>query len=408
MERAHLQTLHGGVSLTMAKIREEFWIPKLRSIVKKVRKRCHGCKRFQVASLPAPPQGNLPKERSEGTIPFNIIGVDYAGPIIYKGKGKVEHKGYIILYTCSLTRGVHLEFLPNMNCDEFILSFKRYIAARGRPSKIISDNGKTFVAASKWIKRVQRSEKMQDYLAQHNIRWQFNLSRASWWGGMFERMVGIVKSALYKAIGAAKLTFKEMQEVLLDVQIVVNNRPLSYCEDDIQLPVLTPNTLIFGKANYVPEEQPSEIKDKDLRKRAKFLLRCKESLWKRWQSEYLRALRERHDATDPGRETKLKRGDIVMIKGEEKNRSKWRVGKVTGLIVGRDGVARGAKIQTAKSDIERPLQHLYPLELSCDLKEQTPVKLNAEAEAFRPVRRTAAVAAENIRGTLQYEEDEVL
>ena len=135
VERAHLQTLHGGVTLTMSKVRDQFWIPKLRSIVKRVQKECHGCKRFQVASLPAPPQDNLPKERSEGTIPFDIIGVYYAGPIVYKGKGKVERKGYIIIYTCSLTRGVHLEFLPNMNCDEFILSFKRYIAASGRPSR---------------------------------------------------------------------------------------------------------------------------------------------------------------------------------------------------------------------------------------------------------------------------------
>ena len=217
---------------------------------------------------------------------------------------------------------LHLQFLLNMNCDEFILSFKRYIVARGRPPKIISDNGKTLVAASKWIKRMRRSEKMQDYFAQHSIKWQFNLSRASWWGGMFERMVVIVKSALYKAIGAAKLTFREMQEVLLDVQTVINNRPLSYCEDDIQLPTLTPNALIFGKSNYRPEEQLSEIEDKDLRRRAKYLLRCKESLWKRWSSEYLRALRERHDATNQGRETQLKAEDIVMIKGEEKNRSK--------------------------------------------------------------------------------------
>ena len=58
------------------------------------------------------------------------------------------------------------------------------------------------------------------------------------------------------------------------------------------------------------------------------------------------------------REAKVKNGDIVMIKGEEKNRSKWRVGRVTGTIVGGDGVARGAKNQTAKSSIERPLQHL--------------------------------------------------
>ena len=196
--------------------------------------------------------------------------------------------------------------------------------------------------------------------------------------------------------------------MLLDVQLVINNRPLPYCEDDIQLPTLTPNALIFGKANYLPEEQLSEIEDQDLRRRAKYLLRCKESLWRRWNSEYLRALRERHDATNQGRETQLKAGDIVMIKGEEKNRSKWRVDKVMGLIVGRDGMARRAKIKTGKSKVARPLQHLYPLELSCYLKEQTPVNANAGAEDFRPRRRTTTVAAENIRGTFQYEEDESL
>ena len=122
----------------------------------------------------------------------------------------------------------------------------------------------------------------------------------------------------------------------------------------------------------------------------------------------MRALRERHDATNQVREAQLEVGNIVMNKGEQKNRSKWRIGKVTGILVGREDVTRGAKIQTAKSNIERPLQHLYPLELSCDLKAQRPVKLNADAEDFRSKRRSAAVSAENIRGTFQCEEDELL
>ena len=66
---------------------------------------------------------------------------------------------------------------------------------------------------------------------------------------MFERMVGLVKNSLYKVVGFAKLTYKELQDVLLDIQIVLNNQPLTYCEDDMQLPVLTPNVLILGKAN---------------------------------------------------------------------------------------------------------------------------------------------------------------
>ena len=58
--------------------------------------------------------------------------------------------------------------------------FKRLIARRGRPEKIYSDNGKTFVGAEKWLKQVMRDEKTQDYLAHENVKRQFNLSRAAW------------------------------------------------------------------------------------------------------------------------------------------------------------------------------------------------------------------------------------
>ena len=64
---------------------------------------------------------------------------------------------------------------------------------------------------------------------------------------MFERLVGLVKTALYKVTQGAKLTFKELHSVLLDIQIIPNNRPLCYCEDDIQLPTLTPSVMVYGK-----------------------------------------------------------------------------------------------------------------------------------------------------------------
>ena len=95
---------------------------------------------------------------------------------------------------------------------------------------------------------------------------------------MFERMVSIVKTALYKVVGASKPSFKELQEVILGIQIVLNNRRLTYREDDIEMPLLTPNMVIFGKANYLPVEEPLSIRDQDLRKKK----RCKDALWKRW------------------------------------------------------------------------------------------------------------------------------
>ena len=100
-------------------------------------------------------------------------------------------------------------------------------------------------------------------------------------------MVGLVKHALYKSIGNGNLTWAELKYVLLDVEAALNNRPLSYVEEDVQLPLLTPNALQFGRPNLLPEREEHHIGDRDLRKRAKYLRRCKEVLWGRWTSEYL-------------------------------------------------------------------------------------------------------------------------
>ena len=119
--------------------------------------------------------------------------------------------------------------------------------------KIPSDNGKTFVGAANLLKTIMSDEKVHDYLAKQRITWQFNLSRAPWWGGQFERLIGLVKRTLYKSLGGGLLTWAELQDILLDVEVALNNRPLSYVEDDSQLPVLTPNSLLFGPPNLLPE-----------------------------------------------------------------------------------------------------------------------------------------------------------
>ena len=393
VNRSHVDTPHGGVTLTMTKVRELYWVPRLRALVKQVLRACSGCKRFQAMALATPPPGLLPTDRTEGSTPFEVIGVDFAGPIKYRIRAKTEGKAYLALYACSLTRGLFLEVLPSLETSEFLRSLKRLIARRGRPKKIYSDNGKTFVGAEKWLKQVMRDEKTQDYLAHENIKWQFNLSRAAWWGGQFERLIALVKTALNKTIGCGMLTWTELCEVVLDVEIALNNRPLCYVEDDIQLPVLTPNSLLFLRSNQLPELEPHHLREFDLRRRAKYLRRCKQALWTRWTTEYLRGLRERHRMKHKGQTTPLAKGEVVIIKDEERNRNKWKIGIVEDLISGRDGIVRAAKLRAGKGTLERAVQHLYPLELSCDRENvQAPLQLNPLAPTFRP-RRDAAVAA---------------
>lgn len=236
-----------------------------------------------------------------------------------------------------------------------------------------------------------KDERIYGFLAQQGIEWKFNLSHAPWWGVQFERLIGLVKGSLYKSIRNGLLLWNELQEVVLDVEVALNNRPLDYVEDDIELPILTPRSLLHMQPNALPELEPNHIQDYDLRKRAKYLGKCKDVVWSRCTKEYLRGLRERHHLKHKGDNAHPAVGDVVIIKSDEKNCAQWKLGVVINLIIGRDGVVRGAKLRTPKSVIERPLQHLYPLELTCDMT-MAPAALNPTVPAFRP-RRNAAVAA---------------
>ena len=266
-------------------------------------------------------------------------------------------------------------YMPAVLREEFTLtsyrtwkqeSLKQFIASRGRPERIYSDNGQTFVGAANWIRAVMKDKRLQTYLTINQIKWQFNLSSAPWWGGQFEWMIGLVKSTLNKTTGNGLLWWKELQEVLLDVEITLNNRPLSYVEDDVQMPLLTPNAMLFLNSNLLPELQPHHIETADLRKRAKHLLTYKDATWSRWTKEYLRSLRERQRAQRWAGGYTPAVGDVVIVKTEDKNRGKWPLGIIASLIVGNDGVVGGTKLRAGKSYMERAIQQLYPLELPCD------------------------------------------
>ena len=93
-----------------------------------------------------------------------------------------------------------------------------------------------------------------------------------------------------------------------------------------------------------------------------------------------------------GQTTPLAKGEVVVIKDEERNRNKWKIGIVEDLISGRDGIVRAAKLRAGKGTLERAVQHLHPLELSCNRENvKAPPQLNPEAPKFKP-RRDAAVA----------------
>lgn len=195
------------------------------------------------------------------------------------------------------------------------------------------------------------------------------------------------------------MKWKELAEVVLDVEISLNNRPLTYVEDDVELSVLTPNLMITGESYVLPDEESDSTEEEEMKRRARHVLRKKRAVWKRWTGEYMRALRERHNLKHQGRNKTPTIGEVVLIRNDSKNRGKWNIGIITKLLNGRDGVVRGARLKSRKTSIERPIQDLYPLELSTETNEKNEKQetLDPTVKEFRPKRAAAELAKQKIK-----------
>ena len=226
---------------------------------------------------------------------------------------------------------------------------------------IVSDNAKTFQAVKKWLSTLRKDEDLFNFLSAKEIEWKFNMSRAPWWGGFFERLIGITKSTLSKAIGRALLTFEELEEVLLDVESVLNNRPLCYLGEEFEMPVITPNLLFRGQpARFLEENGENMSEGEEMTRRLRYLKKCRDNVRKRWLHEYLPALQERFNTrSTPRHEATITKGSLMLLKDTTKNKANWKIGRVVNPIVGKDGVIRGYKLLTGNGYVvERPLQLL--------------------------------------------------
>ncbi len=130
--------------------------------------------------------------------PFTVTGVDFTGALKVKDTNFKTMKAYICLFTCASTHAVHLETVNDLTEDSFILAFRRFVRKKSTPKTIYSDNATTFSAAAETIRS---SKHVSEKLFEHGTEWKFIPKRAPWFGGFWERIIGIVKTTLYKMKG---------------------------------------------------------------------------------------------------------------------------------------------------------------------------------------------------------------
>ena len=89
---------------------------------------------------------------TEGTAPFQVVGIDYAGPVKYRDGRNKEGKAYIVLYACSLSRALYLELTKTMRSEEFISTLKWFIAdIRESPMNKIFERFSSWYRLKKFI-----------------------------------------------------------------------------------------------------------------------------------------------------------------------------------------------------------------------------------------------------------------
>lgn len=357
IEYFHRKNCHAGVQILLSIIREEYWILRARKSIRNVIKNCVRCQRYNAKAAISEPVA-LPADRVKDANIFQVIGIDLAGPL-YLRNGE---KGWIILFTCAIFRATHLDIVTSLSTETFLLALRRFIARRGRPDTIYSDNGTNFKGAFRELQKLNWNKIMRETEIER-IKWKFNPPTAAWWGGWWERLVRVIKELLRRSLGKTTLTYEELCTILCEIEAIINSRPLTYVSEDSQdLIPLTPAMFLTQNSSFdVTDLQSSEFSN--FQRRVRYRQKILEDIRSRFRKEYLSQLVQKRPK---GKTREYVIGEVVLVEDPNKKRVYWPLAKVIEVIMGKDGKVRTLKLKCNNSIIIRPVQRVFPLEIQPD------------------------------------------
>ncbi|GFX78363.1 integrase catalytic domain-containing protein [Trichonephila clavipes] len=190
--------------------------------------------------------------------------------------------------------------VTDLTTEAFIAALKRLCARRGRISTLMSDNATNFKGAAaelnRFIKLIcNKNETLANYFASEAIQWKFIPPRSPNFGGLWEAGVKSFKHHLYRTLVNSKITFEEFETVIIQIEGILNSRPLVPLSDNInEYEVLTPGHFIIGRPiSAIPEPAILDISDNRL-SRWQYTTKCVQTIWKRWKNDYLNHLQQRN------------------------------------------------------------------------------------------------------------------
>ena len=359
LKHVHQNLGHSGRSHTLSAVRKKFWITNANSAVRKVISECGFCRRYNGRAIEQK-MADLPKVRVLPDLPpFTNTGVDYFGPVEVK-RGRSTCKRYGVIFTCMASRAVHLEVAVSLETDACINAMRRFISRRGQVVQLRSDNGTNFIGAERELREAVAAlnhDQIQGALSQVRIHWSFNPPAGSHHGGVWERMIRLVRRVLSSVLRQQTLDDDGLHTVLCEVEAILNDRPITQLSNDPNdLEPLTPNHLLLLKGK--PALPPGVFRPHDqyMKRRWRQIQYISDLFWKRWVREYLPLLQERQKWNQKKRS--LSRGDIVVVMDSSAPRGSWPLGKILEVFPDKKGHVRSVRLQTKSNVIERPVTKL--------------------------------------------------
>lgn len=270
--------------------------------------------------------GDLPRLRVTQIKPFSCVAIDYAGFFITKHaktRNSKTSKSYVCIFVCFATKAVHLELVSDLSSEAFLCAFRRFIARRGRCVRIFSDCGSNFLGAAKVLKEIFKNAAETEH-----IEWHFNPPSAPHFSGLAEAGVKSVKTHLRRVIGDQILTFEGFYTFLVQIEALLNSRPLCpLSADPNDVSALTPgHFLTMEPLSALPDNDLTHLKFSHL-DRWQMLQRLHQDFWIRWKQEYLHTLQQRGKWLEPT-SPKISEGSLVLVKNDICPPSKWPLGRI--------------------------------------------------------------------------------
>lgn len=364
----HHTFYHAGPSLTLAMLRSRFWIPSAMRLIKGLLSKCVTCFRRR----PKPHQatmGPLPAARVTPGGAFQQTGVDYAGPITIRDSLRRKSgtsKAYICLFVCMATKALHLELVSSLTTEAFLATLDRFVARRGNPRLMFSDNATNFQGAAKYLKDLSRfllqaQVSISSHLSRQGVEWRFIPPRSPHFGGLWEAGVKSVKALLRSTISLQPFTFEELTTILTRIESVLNSRPLCpLSESPDSFEPLTPaHFLLASEPSFLPEE---ELKDSPSNRLSRWqhVQKTVQQIWSRWHREYLNTLQQRTKWKQG--KVNLKPNDLVVLLDPANNHvGRWPLARVTAVFPGADGVVRVVTVKTSSGALLKRSIHRLAL-----------------------------------------------